>query len=165
MSPGKLAAGALMSLLLSLVAYFALAGFWSWLYFTGTLSAPGVEFSPSRFAWLTRLLLALAYFVPIIFLWWLVTFLAELKRGASSHGRFAPADCWLLLAAIVWSLLQYAAVTRRVPVEYYECGGSFPGFAALCAHPNQTIYWGVTAIAASFVLIGLLQRVKGVRRG
>lgn len=162
MSTRKLAAGALVSLLLSLGAYLVPAGLLSWVYYDVYLTVPGVRFDPSPFAWVVGFWTALAWFLPFLFLWWLAVHFAEVTRQAEAHSRFVPADLWLLLAGLIWLLLHYAKVTRQLPIEFFACGGD--GFLATCAGPRRSLFWGVTAVAAVIFLFGLVRRVRGIPR-
>jgi len=168
MSTGRLALGAFTSFVISLAVFVALAGLLAWFYYSTWLSNPELQFDPSPFAWAKRFFLWLAWFMPLIGLWWLVVFLAGRHRlvgggPAPAHRLFARADLWLLLAALLWGLLNYAAATRRLPIEYFACGEEF-GMMATCGGPKRSLFWSVAGIAVLLFLIGLVLRVRGVRR-
>jgi hypothetical protein len=157
----KLFAGAFVSLLLSLAVYAVLAGLVSWYYYSGFLSDPEADFSPSRLAWMKGFWLGLSYFIAPIFLWWLAIFLAEAKWQVPEHRRFARADLWLLLAAILWSLLLYGEATRQLPMEFYQC--SLGTISGLCRRVKPALYWALIGFSAAVFLIGLVQRVRALR--
>lgn len=162
MSTRKLFAGTWVSLLLSLAVYAVLAGLASWHYYAGFLSDPEVEFGPSRLVWMKDLWLGLSYFIAPICLWWLVVFVAAARWQMPTHRRFARADLWLLLAAILWILLLYAAATRRLPMEFTFCSiGSIEG---LCRRAKPGLYWAVIAFSAAVFFIGLVHRVRALSR-
>ena len=168
MSTGKLALGAFVSFLLSLAVFVAMAALLSWFYYAFYLSNPEVQFDPSRFAWVKRFCIGLAWFIPLIGLWWLVVLLAGGHRivaggQAPVHRLFARADLWLLLAALLWGLLNYAAATRRFPTELFACGQEF-GLMGTCVGPKRSLFWSVAGVAGILFLIGLVLRVMGIRR-
>jgi hypothetical protein len=166
-STGKLFAAAFVSLLLSLAVYAVLAALLSWWYFAGYLGNPEVTFGPSRLAWMTGLWLDLSYFIAPICLWWLAVFLAEQRRRAPVHRRFARADLWLFLAALLWALLVYAAATKRfLPTEFFNCfedRPEFVGFTGICRRTGLAYFWAVVGIAVALLLTGLVQRLRQSR--
>jgi hypothetical protein len=162
-STRKLAAGALVSLLLSLVVYAVLAGLLSWFYTHWLASSPDLGFGHSRLSLQKSFLFALSLFLPAICLWWLVVFLGGQHRiiaghQAPVHRRVAGADLWLLLAAIFYGLWAYAVQTGRFPREAVACGRS--EFLAICAGPKRIYFWGGLGIVVALLLFGLRQRLK-----
>jgi hypothetical protein len=161
MSNRKLAAGAFVSLLLSLAAYAAIAGALAgWFYAATFLPNPEVIWSPSPAARVLRFLFWLGWFVPAICTWWLTVFLAGRRRQAAELRLRAPADLWLLLAALIWSLMIFAIAMGRFPLDYHDCGQ----FMQLCTRPTPLWFWGLTGLAAAIFLFGLVQRVKVIGR-
>ena len=165
MTNGKLFAGAVVSLLLSLAVYAVLAGLLSWWYFAGFLGNPDLQFDPSRLAWMKRFWLPLSWFVGPICLWWAAVFLTEARRGVPAHRRFASADLWLLGAAMLWGLLVYAVSAGRfLPTEFTTCREN-AGLGGLCGRTRPGHFWFVTGVVASLILIGLVQRLRRIPRG
>lgn len=166
MSTRKLAAGALKSLLLSLAVYAVMAGLMSWVYHAGLSASLDDAFGSGRLTLLKSFLLALAFFLPAICLWWLVVFLGGQHRiiagqQAPAHRHLAGADVWLLLGAIVYLLWAYSVVTRRFPLEGYNCSRS--GFFADCVGTKRIYFWGGPGIAAGLLLFGLRRRLKAMQ--
>ena len=160
----KLFAAVFVSLLLSLAVYVVLAALLSWWYFASYLGNPEVTFGPSRLAWMNGFWLALSYFIAPICLWWLAVCLAERRRRAPVHRRFARADLWLFLAALLWGFLVYATATKRfLPTELFNCfegRSQIVGVTGLCRRTDLAYFWAVAGIAAALFLIGLVQRLR-----
>lgn len=158
MSTRKPATGIFLSLLLSLAVYAAIGCVLAWIYYAANFAPrPDVIWSPSPGARVLRFLLVLGWFAPAILIWWLTVFLAG-RRQTTGHRLAAPADLWLLLAALIWSLMIFALAMGRFPLDYHDCGQ----FMQVCTRPRPLWFWGLIGVAAAIFLFGLVRRVKGI---